>query len=151
MATYAVGDIHGNARALDDVLRAIGPLATSGDSVVFLGDYIDRGRDSRRVIDLVLAFRNRSAATVATLLGNHEEWLLKMLDDFTSHSWLLAMEAWATIESYSPPAALALKEEAKAAGPSLYSEGVPLNYDRFVGAMPAEHLSFLRALLPYCR
>jgi hypothetical protein len=47
MPTIAVGDIHGNVRALHDVLDQLRVVVTPEDSVVFLGDYIDRGEDSR--------------------------------------------------------------------------------------------------------
>jgi serine/threonine protein phosphatase 1 len=46
MSTIAIGDIHGNLRALEDLLNRIVPHICSDDTVVFLGDYIDRGPDS---------------------------------------------------------------------------------------------------------
>ena len=51
MATIAVGDIHGNLPALKDVLAQLCRVVVEGDVVVFLGDYIDRGRDSRACVD----------------------------------------------------------------------------------------------------
>jgi serine/threonine protein phosphatase 1 len=47
MATIAVGDIHGNVRALDSLLAHLISELNVGDTLVFLGDYIDRGPDSR--------------------------------------------------------------------------------------------------------
>ena len=44
---------------------------------MFLGDYIDRGHDSRGCIDAILAFRRESPAEVTCLRGNHEDWLLR--------------------------------------------------------------------------
>jgi serine/threonine protein phosphatase 1 len=52
---------------------AINP--TSLDTLVFLGDYIDRGRDSRGVLEQVIALAER--CTLVPLLGNHEEMLLE--------------------------------------------------------------------------
>ena len=49
MATYGIGDIHGWREPLDDLLAALRPRLTAGDTVVFLGDYIDRGDDTRAV------------------------------------------------------------------------------------------------------
>jgi serine/threonine protein phosphatase 1 len=46
MATIAVGDVHGNLQALNDVLDQLRDEAGPSDTVVFLGDYIDRGPDS---------------------------------------------------------------------------------------------------------
>jgi predicted phosphodiesterase len=51
LATIAIGDIHGNLSALNDVLAQLRSEATSDDTVVFLGDYIDRGPDSRGCVD----------------------------------------------------------------------------------------------------
>ena len=47
MPTYAIGDIHGNLAALDDLLSRVVPELQPADTLVFLGDYIDRGPDSR--------------------------------------------------------------------------------------------------------
>ena len=46
MATLAIGDIHGNLKPLCDLLERVRPDVGAGDTVVFLGDYIDRGRDT---------------------------------------------------------------------------------------------------------
>jgi hypothetical protein len=76
MPTYAIGDIHGWREPLDELLAAIRSRLTREDTVVFLGDYIDRGDDSRGCIDAVLQFRDSVPARVECLIGNHEEWLL---------------------------------------------------------------------------
>jgi serine/threonine protein phosphatase 1 len=73
MATIAIGDIHGNIAALDDLLDQVARDLTASDEVVFLGDYIDRGPASKACIDRILDFRSHSAARVVTLLGNHED------------------------------------------------------------------------------
>ncbi len=71
---YAIGDVHGRADLLNELFSAINkdlidhPIDRSLH--VFLGDYIDRGRFSRQVIDLVLE-RSRTHSVV-TLKGNHE-------------------------------------------------------------------------------
>lgn len=72
----AVGDIHGCLDKLTALLEQIAP--TSRDQVVFIGDYIDRGPDSRGVVDCLLDFRERFPATVC-LKGNHESMLLGAL------------------------------------------------------------------------
>jgi serine/threonine protein phosphatase 1 len=74
--TIAIGDVHGCSAALTALVRAIGP--TSLDTLVFLGDYIDRGPDSRGVVEQVVALAER--CTVVPLLGNHEEMVLAALD-----------------------------------------------------------------------
>jgi predicted MPP superfamily phosphohydrolase len=75
--TIAVGDVHGCSAALAALVRAIAP--TSLDTLVFLGDYIDRGPDGRGVPGQVIALGERCG--VVPLLGNHEEMLLAVLED----------------------------------------------------------------------
>lgn len=151
MATVAIGDIHGNRRALDDLLLKMQPELQAEDTVVFLGDYIDRGPDAKGCIDRILEFRAAVSATVVTLLGNHEDWLLRSLTDPTRHSWVLGMEAFDTIASYSRTAALELRAALEAAGPRLLAERVRLPYELFFDSLPPSHLDFFRALQPYLR
>ncbi len=68
----AVGDIHGCVHALDTLLEAIEPGPR--DKLVFLGDLIDQGRDSRDVLDRVIALKD--CCQVIVIQGNHEEMLL---------------------------------------------------------------------------
>lgn len=143
MASIAIGDIHGNLAALNDLLAQIEPTLTSGDTVVFLGDYIDRGANSNHVIDRILKLRRKSAATVVTLKGNHENWLLKTMRDYACHSWLLATEAYSTIESYSVAAADALRAAAfKIDRNALYGGLSPLPYELFFDVLPKAHVAF---------
>src|SRR5688572_4757575 len=104
MATIAVGDVHGNLLALNDLLGLLRAQITNEDTVVFLGDYIDRGPDTKGCIDAILEFQ-QEAGEVVCLRGNHEDWLLRTLRDFRRHSWLMGMEAFDTIRSYSPEGA----------------------------------------------
>src|SRR5262245_37183294 len=78
--TFAVGDIHGEADHLDRLLCRL-PSLHREDTVVFLGDYIDRGPDSRRVIEQVEEFRVGFPGRCILLRGNHEDAWLKSLDD----------------------------------------------------------------------
>jgi serine/threonine protein phosphatase 1 len=146
VSTFAIGDIHGLATALERVLARIQPRVEPGDTVVFLGDYIDRGPDSKACIDQIIHFAGQVSAPVITLLGNHEQWLLRTRRDFTDHSWLLGMEGFTTIESYAPSAASALREEMNAAGVELYTGKVRLPYELFFDTMPPSHLRFFDAL-----
>jgi serine/threonine protein phosphatase 1 len=151
VATIAIGDVHGNAAALDDLLQRVLPELTASDTLVFLGDYIDRGPDTRLVLDRLVALRADPPCPTAMLLGNHEEWLLKTFDDFTSHSWLLGMEGLATIASYSPAAALAIRAAVAAAGRRLVLERGRLPYERFFDAVPSAHVDLLRSLRLFYR
>jgi serine/threonine protein phosphatase 1 len=73
----AIGDIHGCAQALAALVRAIAPGPQ--DTLVFLGDYIDRGPDSRDVLDQLLTLRTQ--CQLVPLLGNHELMLLDALEN----------------------------------------------------------------------
>ncbi|MEZ4601506.1 MAG: metallophosphoesterase family protein [Syntrophotaleaceae bacterium] len=72
----AVGDIHGQLSLLRDLLRQVDPA--QGDQLVFLGDYIDRGPDSKGVINFLLELRQQFPGIVF-LKGNHEAMLLDYL------------------------------------------------------------------------
>ena len=91
MATIAVGDIHGNLAALSDLLDQIRGESAPDDTVVFLGDYMDRGPDTKGCVDPILGFQRHVRARVVCLLGNHEDWFLRTLHDYGRHSWLLGM------------------------------------------------------------
>ncbi|MCP1548222.1 MULTISPECIES: metallophosphoesterase family protein [Methylorubrum] len=78
--TYAIGDIHGCADLLDRLLERIEAHAGGcARKLVFLGDYIDRGPDSARVIETLRRLQWREPEDVVCLMGNHEEMLLKSL------------------------------------------------------------------------
>lgn len=70
----AVGDIHGCSNALRTLLGVVKP--TQEDFLIFLGDCIDRGPDSKGVLDIIMGLE----VPLLTILGNHEEMLLNALD-----------------------------------------------------------------------
>ena len=72
---YAIGDIHGESERLSELLEVL-PLGAD-DELVFLGDYVDRGPDSRGVIEILLELAKKVPCTF--LLGNHESMLLDFL------------------------------------------------------------------------
>ena len=151
MSTFAIGDIHGNADGLQDLLAQMSPEVCRGDLVVFLGDYVDRGPDSKGCIDAILSFRDSTAADVVCLIGNHEDWLLATRRDFCRHTWLRVMDAWDTVRSYSPEAEATLRRAARDLRDQFYMDDVALPYELFFNAMPASHLSFLEELRTYHR
>ncbi len=73
--TLAIGDIHGEFDQLS-ILWSRLPQYEESDTIVFLGDYIDRGPKSREVIEFVQQLPEKTAAKVVTLMGNHERMLL---------------------------------------------------------------------------
>ena len=81
---YVIGDIHGRADLLTELLQLIERDAAGEDAnrkqLIFLGDYIDRGPDSRRVIEFLIA-RRFALFEERFLKGNHEQLLLDFLAD----------------------------------------------------------------------
>ena len=92
---YAVGDIHGEAEALRELLAKL-PVQPS-DLVVFLGDAINRGPDPFDCIAQIIAFERCHKVFIQ---GNHEEALLLFLEDGDIAA-LSGMDAQATLDSYA--------------------------------------------------
>lgn len=74
--TIAIGDIHGCSQALALLLDAIAP--NSDDTLILLGDYVDRGPDSQGVLEELIALQKR--CQVIPLVGNHELMMLAVQD-----------------------------------------------------------------------
>jgi serine/threonine protein phosphatase 1 len=99
--TIAVGDIHGCSKALDALIEAIRP--TPDDEIVMLGDYVDRGPDSRGVLDRLIALESR--CKLIPLLGNHDQMILDALNGEDPEFWL-AVGGLQALESYGPERSL---------------------------------------------
>jgi serine/threonine protein phosphatase 1 len=149
MATIAIGDVHGNSAALDDLLRQLTSQVGTGDVVVFLGDYIDRGPNTKECVDRILALQQEMPGRVVCLCGNHDDWLLRTMRDFRQHTWLLATDAFKTIESYSVDGAHVLREAISRAGAALYGDDCPLPYEVFFDCVPSSHIHFFTTLRYY--
>jgi len=138
---YAVGDIHGHLDALRPLIGKLrDDLAKSRPAerplLVFLGDYVDRGPDSRGVIEAILALEAAGDFEVAALKGNHEAALLRFLADAGfGPNWLMNWGE-ATLRSYgvSPPALGAEAVETARVQAEL------------AAALPAAHRAFLGRL-----
>lgn len=146
MATIAVGDLHGNRAALDDLLSQVESVLEPEDTLVFLGDYVDDGPDVSGCIARILDCRARAPCDVVALMGNHEQWMLQSYDDTTRHSWLMGMGGLRTIASYSPHLAELLELELHEAGSDVFGGKVRLSYHRFFEALPPDHLEFFLTL-----
>jgi serine/threonine protein phosphatase 1 len=73
MRLLAIGDIHGCLHHLNDLLDWVKP--TADDTVIALGDYVDRGPDSRGVLDRLIELR-KSGLNLVCIRGNHELMML---------------------------------------------------------------------------
>lgn len=78
--TFAIGDIHGDFEQLAKLISRM-PEFTEDDTIVFLGDYVDRGPHSARVIEYVRnVLPGLVKAKIVTLRGNHEDGWLSVID-----------------------------------------------------------------------
>ena len=98
---FAIGDIHGNLSHLELLMDKIKPaLNPQRDTLVFLGDYIDRGPDSKGVVDFILRLRTEFPHVVC-LKGNHEALFLDWYLNGRDYDLYLYNGGGATIRSYS--------------------------------------------------
>jgi len=132
LRVYAVGDVHGCLGHLDDLHADIAadlaerPIADA--LLIHLGDYVDRGPDSSRVVDRLLRKPAIPGLRMANLMGNHEHMMLSVLaagDPQMARLWLrnggdASLRSWG-IDIDEPPA-------------------------RWRHRLPAEHLAWLRGL-----
>ena len=138
---FAVGDIHGQVQELDRVLTYISNDAEAGAPIVFLGDYVDRGPDSKAVIEALIQLR-KSGQEIVTLKGNHEALMMDFLDGHgdlqaQGYNWLAEnIGGRKTLESYGVNCGVRRSVEA-------------IRKDA-LKAIPNEHLDFLRDLELMC-
>lgn len=129
---YAIGDIHGRAdlldRAAESITRDLAARPAAAVTVT-LGDYVDRGPDSRGVIERLAA--NPFPTPHIALKGNHEDLLLAFLNDPAVFAHWLRQGGRETLQSYGIDAS---SLEAVAAARA------------FAEALPAHHLAFLKSL-----
>jgi serine/threonine protein phosphatase 1 len=93
----AIGDIHGCSKALAALLDAIQPGPE--DTLVLLGDYIDRGPDSKGVLEQLIRLQGR--CTLVPLKGNHEEMFLIAREGVDVRYWL-GLGGRQMLDSYGP-------------------------------------------------
>ena len=95
MGLIAIGDIHGCPQSFDALLARIDP--SPDDHLLFVGDYIDRGPDSKGVIDRLLDLREDVPCTF--LRGNHEAMMIEYLDSGAFSLWRMNGGV-STLQSY---------------------------------------------------
>lgn len=104
MRIYAVGDIHGRADLLEQLQQQIELDAAQHPGkdrhLIFLGDYVDRGPQSREVLER-LSNQPPAGVTTHCLMGNHEQAMLRFLADPAGFAQWLEYGGLATIESYT--------------------------------------------------
>lgn len=100
--TYVIGDVHGCHAELVRLIEAIDPQPI--DTVILLGDYVDRGADSKAVIATIIKLKER--CNVIALMGNHEAMMCKALTEEDGYQRFSNIRHWLqngggqTAESY---------------------------------------------------
>lgn len=135
---YVVGDIHGRADCLEEIFERIDRDPSRGDFdrtlEIYLGDYVDRGPDSKKVISLLIE-RVQSGA-VLPLLGNHEAILMEALQDVNVvHGWR-TMGGLETMMSYGADVRLPLSEA-----------HIEAMHEQWLDVFPDSHREFLSNLM----
>lgn len=120
-----IGDVHGDLRLLEQLVAL---AVDEAKELIFLGDYVNRGRQSRQVLDFLVELRAEAPRPCQFLLGNHDAAFLQAIDDERLDAFLRIGGA-ATLSSYPAPSArppaTALRDR-----------------------VPKDHVAFLRSLAP---
>ncbi len=117
--TIVIGDIHGCLAALDALLDAI--ELTPDDTLVTVGDYVDRGPDSRGVIERLIELDQ--TMHLVPLMGNHEEMMLDVVEGGAEPYGWLNHGGVQTMESYG--------------------------FSGDLSVVPVSHREFMKKLAPY--
>jgi serine/threonine protein phosphatase 1 len=123
---FAIGDIHGCLEKLEELMGKIG-IDREKDTLVFIGDYIDRGKSGKEVVDYVIRLQNEYKNMVC-ILGNHEQMFMQYLDGI-DESLYLGNGGISTLSSYE----IFLSD----------------NVEKRKRKIPADHLKFFESLRPY--
>jgi serine/threonine protein phosphatase 1 len=122
--TYAIADLHGRFDLLEKSFSAIAKhCAKRPFTIVTMGDYVDRGPQSRQIIEHLMAAQ-AAGAPIICLKGNHEDMMVETLTKPLHPSWWVGNGGGATLVSY----------------------GHPPRGDYDPGVVPATHINWLDAL-----
>jgi serine/threonine protein phosphatase 1 len=136
---YAIGDVHGRADLLADLLAKIeadaGRSSAARRTLVFLGDYIDRGPQSSGVIEILVSALP-DGFDARFLKGNHEALLLAFLADPAELDRWLMNGGEATMRSYGVDTERLAR----------FGAGVETWRQTFAANLPPSHLAFFRSL-----
>ena len=123
---FVIGDIHGQIGMLTRLMDKI-PWRPEKDALIFLGDYVDRGPNSRGVVDYILSL-TRNYSRISCIMGNHEGMLLNYLSGIKQNLYL-SNGGFATLKAYRIE----------------MHPGTALTENK----IPRDHMVFYRSLKPY--
>jgi serine/threonine protein phosphatase 1 len=123
---FAIGDIHGCLEKLEELVEKMA-VDRQRDTLVFIGDYIDRGKSSREVVSYLIRLQGEYQ-NVICLRGNHEQMFMDYLEG-VNEGLYLGNGGRATLDSYG----ILLSDDIEARKAKI----------------PPEHMNFFQSLLPY--
>jgi len=124
--TAFIGDIHG---CLEELIYVSRRALAEAERLVFLGDYVDRGPNSKAVIDELISLKSEYPQRTVFLGGNHDAEFIRVLKTDVAPDLFLRMGGAKTIRSYLEPP---------------YEQALP----RLRSEVPRSHLEFLSTLQP---
>jgi len=142
---HAIGDIHGRVDLLNGAIDAIEAEMTAPSSdgkrfiTIFLGDYIDRGPDSKAVLSRLAGLSDRPNAEWVFLRGNHEQVLLDLVHGMEVSTRWTEFGGVATLESYGVDPSTLPANNVERLGQAVRE------------AVPAGHIEFLKRTKLNCR
>lgn len=138
---YVIPDIHGQLTELQLILDRILPLRNSDgvkDTIIFLGDYIDRGYDSPLVLDKLIELKKQYEDQIVFLIGNHEMMFLEAMIPFPNkHLFWMNNGGDITLSAYLDRANYHLDNPYE------------LPRSRIADYIPKEHIEFIMSLKHY--
>lgn len=143
---YVIPDIHGADDLLDKILKRILPLRHSDggqDKIVFLGDYIDRGKDGHKVLDRLIDLKNKYDDRIICLCGNHEIMLLESLGYISCDSPASSYDLW--MQSGGLNTIIGYMERA-----GINEDPMGFKPGRVKDIVPKEHIDFMMNGLDGC-
>lgn len=148
MRTFVVGDIHGRCAQLLNLLDML-ERDPDNDTLVFLGDLIDRGADAPGCVEHILKLRQENPERVICLRGNHEQMLMDFLAGHSS-IWLTPVTGGErTFEQYTGESVRVHSEQDLQAMRQLFEQSFPLEHLEFMESLPFyyedEHAIYVHA------
>jgi hypothetical protein len=133
---YVIPEIHGEAESFKIILNRILPLRFSvnqEDTVVMLGDYIDKGSRSCDVVELLIELKKEYGDNLVLLKGNHEQLFLNAFQSEENYRHWLMQGGMQTLQSYLDNAQI-----------KSTSQFIP--FSRLADIIPKEHIKFIESL-----
>jgi serine/threonine protein phosphatase 1 len=138
VSTFVIGDLHGRRTQMRALLEMIPRDATS-DTLIFLGDLVDRGEEIPGTVEDIIALKRECPEHTVCLRGNHEQMLLDFIDACAT-IWLhAAVGSHCTIKQYMGEWVRIRTEKDFAEVRRRFAESIPVEHVEFFRSLPLFH------------